>query len=250
MPTLLYLGKHWQSFYVFTYSETSSLLITFGTIWCVLCDVVTIYRLNASVQLFLLSSSPPFVFSVLSHWKAVSRVWKDCWLINYWFVGNEICVFFCFVLEQFEVIAFSCRVVETKHIFGLCALSSISCLVTVPIVAFPSSPLATHHPLFYDLFSWQWVQKPSVLCIQNYWDYFNIPSTIVFENKYAFLLVVWHQFSHLLHAACRISRNTVSLRTTTKIGLVSFLAGVVVGYMLKQKLRRWVAKMLKRFSDW
>lgn len=55
------------------------------------------------------------------------------------------------MLEHFEALVFSDRVVETKHIFGLCVLSSISCSVTVPIVALPSSMLATHHPLFYDL---------------------------------------------------------------------------------------------------
>ncbi|EAY72503.1 hypothetical protein OsI_00364 [Oryza sativa Indica Group] len=45
--------------------------------------------------------------------------------------------------------------------------------------------------------------------------------------------------------ACRV----VSLSTCTKISAVSFAVGVVVGFTLKRRLRRWAARLLKRIKD-
>ncbi|KAL6847891.1 hypothetical protein ACP4OV_022019 [Aristida adscensionis] len=44
---------------------------------------------------------------------------------------------------------------------------------------------------------------------------------------------------------CRV----VSLSTCTKVGAISFAVGVVVGFTLKRRLRRWAARLLKRIKD-
>ncbi|PIA43189.1 hypothetical protein AQUCO_02000553v1 [Aquilegia coerulea] len=41
----------------------------------------------------------------------------------------------------------------------------------------------------------------------------------------------------------------VSLGTCSKLCAVGFIAGVVVGYTLKARVRRWAAKVLKRIRD-
>ncbi|KAJ4782442.1 transmembrane protein [Rhynchospora pubera] len=43
--------------------------------------------------------------------------------------------------------------------------------------------------------------------------------------------------------------RVVSLWTCTKISLISFGVGVVVGFMLKARVRRWATKLLKKIRD-
>ncbi|TVU21959.1 hypothetical protein EJB05_31630 [Eragrostis curvula] len=47
----------------------------------------------------------------------------------------------------------------------------------------------------------------------------------------------------------RAAGRVVSLSTCTKVGAISFAVGVVVGFTLKRRLRRWAAKLLKRIKD-
>ncbi|XP_006643751.1 uncharacterized protein LOC102714864 [Oryza brachyantha] len=47
----------------------------------------------------------------------------------------------------------------------------------------------------------------------------------------------------------RAAGRVVSLSTCTKISAVSFAVGVVVGFTLKKRLRRWAARLLKRIKD-
>ncbi|KAK1279323.1 hypothetical protein QJS04_geneDACA004857 [Acorus gramineus] len=47
----------------------------------------------------------------------------------------------------------------------------------------------------------------------------------------------------------RASTNMVSLGTCTKVCAVSFVIGVVVGFTLKRRLRRWASKLLKQMKD-
>uniref|UniRef100_A0A0E0BX14 Uncharacterized protein n=1 Tax=Oryza meridionalis TaxID=40149 RepID=A0A0E0BX14_9ORYZ len=47
----------------------------------------------------------------------------------------------------------------------------------------------------------------------------------------------------------RAAGRVVSLSTCTKISAVSFAVGVVVGFTLKRRLRRWAARLLKRIKD-
>ncbi|CAM0879182.1 unnamed protein product [Alopecurus aequalis] len=47
----------------------------------------------------------------------------------------------------------------------------------------------------------------------------------------------------------RAAGRVVSLSTCTKVGAISFVAGVVVGLTLKRRLRLWAAKLLKRIKD-
>ncbi|GAB4853683.1 hypothetical protein Ancab_017873 [Ancistrocladus abbreviatus] len=47
----------------------------------------------------------------------------------------------------------------------------------------------------------------------------------------------------------RPTRQMVSLWTCSKLCAVFFVAGVVVGYTLKQQVRRLAAKLLRRLKD-
>ncbi|OMO86370.1 hypothetical protein COLO4_21218 [Corchorus olitorius] len=47
----------------------------------------------------------------------------------------------------------------------------------------------------------------------------------------------------------RPARQVVSLWTCSKLCAICFAAGIVVGYTLKQRVRRWASKLLKRLRD-
>ncbi|WCJ42847.1 hypothetical protein M5689_023631 [Euphorbia peplus] len=47
----------------------------------------------------------------------------------------------------------------------------------------------------------------------------------------------------------RPSRQMVSLWNCSKLCVVFFVAGVVVGYTLKRRVRRWASKLLRRLKD-
>nr|XP_043608170.1 uncharacterized protein LOC122579967 [Erigeron canadensis] len=47
----------------------------------------------------------------------------------------------------------------------------------------------------------------------------------------------------------RPPRRAVSLLTCSKLCGVFFVAGIVVGFSLKQRLRRWAARLLRRLKD-
>ncbi|XP_034700139.1 uncharacterized protein LOC117925275 isoform X2 [Vitis riparia] len=47
----------------------------------------------------------------------------------------------------------------------------------------------------------------------------------------------------------RAPRQAVSLWTCSKLCAVFFVAGVVVGYTLKRRVRRWASKLLRRLKD-
>uniref|UniRef100_A0A8R7TR55 Uncharacterized protein n=1 Tax=Triticum urartu TaxID=4572 RepID=A0A8R7TR55_TRIUA len=47
----------------------------------------------------------------------------------------------------------------------------------------------------------------------------------------------------------REAGRMVSLSACAKFGAVSNVVGVVVGFMLNKRLRRWAAKLLKRIKD-
>ncbi|KAJ8751084.1 hypothetical protein K2173_016265 [Erythroxylum novogranatense] len=47
----------------------------------------------------------------------------------------------------------------------------------------------------------------------------------------------------------RSARQTVSLWTCSKLCAVFFVAGVVVGYTLKRRVRSWASKLLRRLKD-
>ncbi|KAK3001917.1 hypothetical protein RJ639_021156 [Escallonia herrerae] len=47
----------------------------------------------------------------------------------------------------------------------------------------------------------------------------------------------------------RPPRNMVSLGTCSKVCAICFVAGVVVGYTLKRRVRRWASKLLRRIKD-
>ncbi|XP_044463050.1 uncharacterized protein LOC123194009 [Mangifera indica] len=47
----------------------------------------------------------------------------------------------------------------------------------------------------------------------------------------------------------RAPRQVVSLWTCSKLCTFFFVAGVVVGYTLKRRVRRWASKILKRLKD-
>ncbi|KAF9680355.1 hypothetical protein SADUNF_Sadunf06G0112600 [Salix dunnii] len=44
-------------------------------------------------------------------------------------------------------------------------------------------------------------------------------------------------------------RQMVSLWTCSKMCAIFFVAGIVVGYTLKKRVRRWAAKLLRRLKD-
>ncbi|KAL2503341.1 hypothetical protein Fot_37189 [Forsythia ovata] len=47
----------------------------------------------------------------------------------------------------------------------------------------------------------------------------------------------------------RPPRQFVSLWTCSKLCTICFIAGVLVGYTLKRRVRRWASKLLKRLKD-
>ncbi|KQK02675.1 uncharacterized protein LOC100840728 [Brachypodium distachyon] len=47
----------------------------------------------------------------------------------------------------------------------------------------------------------------------------------------------------------RASGRVVSLSTCTKVGAISFVVGIAVGFTLKRRLRQWAARLLKRIKD-
>ncbi|EXB94754.1 hypothetical protein L484_003318 [Morus notabilis] len=47
----------------------------------------------------------------------------------------------------------------------------------------------------------------------------------------------------------RPPRNVVSLWTCSKLCAICFVVGVVVGYTLKRRVRRWASRLLKRLKD-
>ncbi|KAK9099578.1 hypothetical protein Syun_026623 [Stephania yunnanensis] len=47
----------------------------------------------------------------------------------------------------------------------------------------------------------------------------------------------------------RTNSHLVSVRTCTKLCAISLLVGVVVGYTLKRRVKRWASKLLKRLKD-
>ncbi|XP_042479478.1 uncharacterized protein LOC122060456 [Macadamia integrifolia] len=47
----------------------------------------------------------------------------------------------------------------------------------------------------------------------------------------------------------RAPRQVVSLWTCSKLCALGFAVGVVVGFTLKQRLRRWAARILRRMKD-
>ncbi|KAF7027679.1 hypothetical protein CFC21_039703 [Triticum aestivum] len=47
----------------------------------------------------------------------------------------------------------------------------------------------------------------------------------------------------------REAGRMVSLSACAKFGAVSFVVGVMVGFTLNKRLRRWAAKLLKRIKD-
>ncbi|XP_037411330.1 uncharacterized protein LOC119274712 [Triticum dicoccoides] len=47
----------------------------------------------------------------------------------------------------------------------------------------------------------------------------------------------------------REAGRMVSLSACAKFGAVSFVVGIVVGFTLNKRLRRWAAKLLKRIKD-
>ncbi|RCV24618.1 hypothetical protein SETIT_5G100200v2 [Setaria italica] len=47
----------------------------------------------------------------------------------------------------------------------------------------------------------------------------------------------------------RAAGRVVSLSTCTKVSVISFAVGVVVGFTLKKRVRRWAARLLKRIKD-
>ncbi|CAL5376823.1 unnamed protein product [Camellia sinensis] len=47
----------------------------------------------------------------------------------------------------------------------------------------------------------------------------------------------------------RPPRQTVSLWTCSKLCAICFVAGVVLGFTLKRRVRRWASKLLRRIRD-
>ncbi|KVI11476.1 uncharacterized protein LOC112507379 [Cynara cardunculus var. scolymus] len=47
----------------------------------------------------------------------------------------------------------------------------------------------------------------------------------------------------------RPPRRAVSLLTCSKLCGFCFVAGIIVGYTLKQRVRRWAARLLRRIKD-
>ncbi|XVE70756.1 hypothetical protein DITRI_Ditri10aG0096500 [Diplodiscus trichospermus] len=49
--------------------------------------------------------------------------------------------------------------------------------------------------------------------------------------------------------ATRPPRQVVSLSTCSKLCAICFVAGIVLGYTLKRRVRRWASGLLKRLKD-
>ncbi|KAE8688064.1 respiratory burst oxidase-like protein E-like isoform X1 [Hibiscus syriacus] len=47
----------------------------------------------------------------------------------------------------------------------------------------------------------------------------------------------------------RTARQFVSLWTCSKLCGICFAAGIIVGYTLKRRVRRWASRLLKRLRD-
>ncbi|GMI88535.1 hypothetical protein like AT1G19240 [Hibiscus trionum] len=47
----------------------------------------------------------------------------------------------------------------------------------------------------------------------------------------------------------RPPRRVVSLLTCSKLCGICFVAGIIIGYTLKRRVRRWASKLLKRLKD-
>ncbi|PSS02056.1 ATPase [Actinidia chinensis var. chinensis] len=47
----------------------------------------------------------------------------------------------------------------------------------------------------------------------------------------------------------RSARQVVSLSTCSKLCTICFVTGVVVGFSLKRRVRRWASMLLKRIKD-
>ncbi|CAK9159246.1 unnamed protein product [Ilex paraguariensis] len=47
----------------------------------------------------------------------------------------------------------------------------------------------------------------------------------------------------------RQPRQVVSLWTCSKLCAICFVAGVVLGYTLKRRVRRWASRLLRRMKD-
>ncbi|KAA8523361.1 hypothetical protein F0562_009784 [Nyssa sinensis] len=47
----------------------------------------------------------------------------------------------------------------------------------------------------------------------------------------------------------RPPRQMVSLWTCSKLGAICFIAGVVIGYTLKRRVKRWASKLLRKLKD-
>ncbi|CAM0878655.1 unnamed protein product [Alopecurus aequalis] len=47
----------------------------------------------------------------------------------------------------------------------------------------------------------------------------------------------------------KIRCRVMSLSTCTKVGAITFVVGVAVGFPLKRRLRLWAARLLKRIKD-
>ncbi|KAK6147576.1 hypothetical protein DH2020_018488 [Rehmannia glutinosa] len=46
-----------------------------------------------------------------------------------------------------------------------------------------------------------------------------------------------------------LARQSVSLWTCSKLCAICFVAGVIVGYTMKRRVRRWASKLLRRLKD-
>lgn len=56
----------------------------------------------------------------------------------------------------------------------------------------------------------------------------------------------WIELEIFLMSTCR---GVVSLWTCSKFCAIAFVAGIIVGYTLKQRVRRWANKLLKKIRD-
>ncbi|XP_024534923.1 uncharacterized protein LOC112347779 [Selaginella moellendorffii] len=64
------------------------------------------------------------------------------------------------------------------------------------------------------------------------------------------VLVEHHAGHHHLHEAARASsRFLVSASTCVKIAVVSFGIGVIVGFNLNKRVRKFASRMLKRLKE-
>ncbi|GFS38490.1 hypothetical protein Acr_00g0057800 [Actinidia rufa] len=55
--------------------------------------------------------------------------------------------------------------------------------------------------------------------------------------------------TNLVSSSPDLARQVVSLSTCSKLCTICFVAGVVVGFSLKRRVRRWASMLLKRIKD-